>query len=227
MAFMLSGIGSQLNQRRYQDATNSLVDYLQGQYNLVANVNNSRTNISNDQLASACTNANSPSVAGTSDCTVVGRILHGGVAAGGDTTNITSTWVVATADVATLQSGIGDSAVLRAANLVQAVVDSDADTYELQWGTRLVKASAHDQALTFTILIVRIPTTGVVRTYVNTALDMKPADVVSTDNLTSDFKLCVDPVGLLNASADPAGALIQQAAANSSGVQSVGQGDCT
>lgn len=220
MAFMLTGIGSQLNQRRYQDAANSLVDYLQGQYDLVANVNNSRENVAIDGCGDATTTR------GMSDCTVVGRILHAGIV-GQDTTQVTSTWVIAKTDVTTLPDNAADKVVLTAANLVQAVSDDSADSYSMQWGTHLVTAATPSQALSFTMLIVRVPTSGVIHTYVNTGRDLKPSDVVAaSDNLAADFKLCVDPVGLLGVSADPAGALVQNGATNSGGVQFVGQGDC-
>jgi type II secretory pathway pseudopilin PulG len=217
MAFMLNGVSSSLNQRRYQDAANSLLAYVQSQYNLVANVNNTRTTVG-DGLEAACGDT---TVAGTSDCTVVGRVLH--ASPGGETTTskITSTWVIATADVAKLSSG----ATLTAANLQEG---KDVDTYDMQWGTQLVEASDHAAALTFSILIARSPTNGIIHTYINPGTDKSPADIAAaSDNLTQDFKLCVDPVGLLGGSADPAGTMIQHGATNTSGVLFVGQGQCT
>lgn len=217
MAFMLNGIGSQLNERRYQDATNSLVSFIQNQYNLVANVNNSRTQ------GVSFGSCDTSSVAGTSDCTVVGRILHAG-STDGDTQRITSSWVIATRDVATLSDTAQDNTLLQDADLVAA---NDVDTYDVGWGTKLVKAANHAQALTLTILIVRIPTTGIIHTYINPGHDMSPSDVAgASDNVVSDFRLCVDPVGLLNASADPAGLMIRKGATNTSSVELVPRGEC-
>lgn len=216
MAFMLTGVSSSLNQRRYQDAANSLLAYVQSQYNLVANVNNSRTTIGAG-LQPTCGDT---TVAGTSDCTVVGRVLY--ATPGGDTktTQITSTWVIATADVAKLSS----SATLAAANLQAG---QDIDTYDMQWGTQLVKATDHAAALTFSILIARSPTNGIVHTYINLGTDKSPADIAAaSDNTTQDFKFCVDPAGLLGSSVDPAGTMIQHGATNTSGVIFVGQGQC-
>jgi type II secretory pathway pseudopilin PulG len=214
MAFMLNGVGSQLNERRYQDATNSLVSFMQNQYNLVANVNNSRAK---GVSFGSCDTSH---VAGTSDCTVVGRILHAG-SLDGDTQQITSSWVIATKDVAALIDSVH---VLQDAELVAA---TDVDTYDVAWGTKLVKAADHTQPLSLTVLIVRIPTTGIVHTYINPGRNISPSDIIAAaDNVTSDFRLCVDPVGLLNASADPAGVMIRKDATNTSGVEFVPQGKC-
>lgn len=216
MAFMLNGLGSQLNERRYQDATTSLVGYLQKQYNLVTNVNNSRPQ------GVSFGDCNTTGVAGTSDCTIVGRILHSGPAAS-ETTAITSAWVVAMQDVTTLNAAALDVTVLSEARLTEV---PDGETYEVSWGTKLVQATNYAQPLTFTILIVRVPTTGVIRTYVDTDANKGPHDIVGSANVSTDFKLCVDPAGLLRTSADPAGALIRKAAANSSGVEFVPRGEC-
>lgn len=217
MAFMLNGVGSQLNERRYQDATNSLVSYIQNQYNLVSNVNNSRAQ------GVSFGSCDTSSVAGTSDCTVVGRILHAGPV-DGNTQHITSSWVIATNDVATLKDSIQDSTVLQDAGLVAA---TDIDTYDAGWGTKLVSATDHAQALALTILIVRVPTTGIVHTYINPGHDVSPSDVVgAADNILSDYRLCVDPAGLLGASADPAGVMIRKGAVNTSSVESVPRGEC-
>jgi type II secretory pathway pseudopilin PulG len=218
MGFMLTGMGTQLNQRRYQDATNSLVSYIQGEYSQVANVNNSRAEL-DANIASCTTNGN---VAGTSDCAIVGRVLHAGLVDGGDTESIRSSWVVSTVDVAKLNSGSSSEAILQDSQLTTL---SGEDTYALQWGTRLVRPTA--QPATFTMLIVRVPTTGLLRTYVNTALDMQPSQIVSaTDNIDTDFNLCVDPSGLLGGVTEPAGARVIHNATSSSGVSFMNQGEC-
>lgn len=216
MAFMLTGVSSQLNQRRYQDATNSLLAYVQGQYNLVANVNNSRTTVG-DGLGAAC---GGTTVAGTSDCTVVGRVLHASPGGGSTTSEIISSWVIATTDVATLPS----DATLVAANL-QASQDNE--TYDMQWGTQLVRANDHAAALTFSILIARSPTNGIIHTYINLGADKTPAEIAAaSDNVAEDFRFCVDSAGLIGNSDDIAGTMIQKGAANTSGVIFVGRGQC-
>lgn len=215
MAFMLNGVGSQLNQQRYQDATTSLVSYFQEQYNLTSNVNNTRNIVLN-----GCGDS---TTAGTSDCTIVGRVLYGSPAtAGGETTTIASTWVIAKNDVALINlNNKTDTQVLQEAGLVAL---SDVDQYEAQWGTKLIAASTHTP-LTFSMLIVRMPTSGAVRTYVDGVANRSPMEIV-TSGAIADLKVCLDPAGLLGTGSVPSGVVIRKDTANSGGVELVGQGDC-
>lgn len=220
MAFMLIGLGTQLNRHRYQDAVSSLVGYMQSQYDLVANVNNSRKAV--DANLEGC--STDGDVAGTSSCTIVGRIIHAGTVSGTDVNVINAGWVVAKTDIATLPSGLTGQAILQQSQLVES---STEEPYDVRWGTRLIKSTSNSQPLAFSMLIVRLPTTGVVSTYVNPGTNISPDAIVNAgDNLTGDFKMCIDPDGLLGAVNDSAGVLVKWGAANSSGVQQLGQDGC-
>lgn len=223
MSVMLVGVGTQLNQRRYQDASSSLRSYIQNQYNFVSNVNSSRAKgeicLGNKIMPDDGSTGES---IGTSDCTIVGRLLvsiNGG-------TGISSTPVIATEDATRLPliQNDPDTKVLHDAKLARGLAS---ENYDAQWGTKLVKPTPDNaQPATFSILIVRMPTTGVIHTYASNQAGIDLVALVSIANSTADFRICLDPVGLLGAASQPAGTLIKANAANTSGIDYVSQGDC-
>lgn len=224
MAFMLVGVSTQLNHRRYQDASNSLLSYVQSQYNLVSNVNSARSASEvciDHQVKAAETGDENDAGRGTSDCTIVGRLLRS--VEGG--TGISSTQVIATVDAASLplQRGDSDTKVLQDARLTTGL---NVDQYSTQWNTKLVRPAPNgDQAGTFSILITRMPTTGLIHTYANTSATISLDELVDTANLV-DFKLCLDPNGLLGLASEPTGTLIRADAASTGSIEFVSQGEC-
>ena len=222
MAVMLVGVGSQLNQRRYQDASSSLRSYIQGQYNFVSNVNSSRAKgemCVGDKITPD-NGTNFDTAIGTSNCTIIGRLLR----SINDGAGISSTPVIATVDAAVLPliQNDPDVKVLQDAKLTLGLLP---ENYDAQWGTKLVKPSPENaMPATFSILIVRMPTTGVIHTYTSTSATADFSDLSTWESI--DFKLCLDPVGLLGGASQPAGTLIKANAANTSGIGYVSQGDC-
>ncbi len=219
MAVFLTGIGTSLNRERYRDATGSFHDYIQGQYNLVANVNNYRnpeevctsTGIVIDPSAVATAGR------GTSDCTIVGRILH----SSNDGQLVESSQVYATSDDF---SGDTDEQVLTAANLVSS---PNADEYRVEWGVRLVQPTPNNAIPNnFSILIVRMPNSGVLRTFTSQTADLEPAEMITQSIPAEGFKICVDPDGLVSAASNPVGISIARNTSNSAGVTFVSEGDC-
>lgn len=219
MVTLLAGTGTALNQRRYQDATNSLMGYVQDQYNLTSNINSSRDVTDTCSGNTVHVDPTNTVKRGMSTCTIVGRMLWSFSDADG--AGIKVRQVVATEDAATLPLGPTDSdvKVLHDAKLVLALQE---DIYRPEWGTRLVKPGTSESE-EFSILIVRVPTTGVVHTYGAMSALVNPDALVGQ---LSEMKLCLDPVGLLGMSTKPAGVRIVSDAMNTSGVQFVAQGDC-
>ncbi|MEO5948933.1 MAG: hypothetical protein ABIP74_00865 [Candidatus Saccharimonas sp.] len=222
MSFMLVGISTQLNQRRYQDASTSLMTYLQSQYNLVSNVSNVRSS------SDLCSNGKIEVTGGTSgpgtsdDCTIVGRLLRSSDA--GKT--VSAVPVIATVDATLLPLKAGDSDVriLIDANLITALT---ADEYHPQWGTTLAQPAPDDNLPSnFSILIVRMPTSGVVHTFISTNETASLSDLLNVGNLSSDFLLCLDPSNILGASSKANGVRLKADSANTSGLEYVSQGGC-
>lgn len=224
MSVLLVGVGAGLNRQKYSDASNSLMSYMQNQYNLVNNVNNSRPATDICSAGSISTGGTAGVSAGRSDCTIVGRYLR----AGADSMTIESTQVIATTDAAKLplSSSDTDAKVLKDAGLILAPTS---ETYQLSWQTSLVTPKPN-QPLQFSMLIVRMPTTGVIHTYVQSgSAPASPAAyfAAATPNPpTADFKLCLSPGGLLASVTEPVGVMVAKNASNSSGVTFVSQGAC-
>ncbi len=224
MSFMLVGIGTQLNQRRYQDASTSLMTYVENQYNLVSNVNSSRTSSEvciDNQITTTEIPQDNDAGRGTSDCSIVGRLLRstdGGRA-------ISSTPVIATVDAATLPLTVGDSdvKVLHDASLALGL---EPEQYATKWGTSLVQPSPdNDKEATFSILLVRMPTSGAIRTYVSSSETISLSDLVDGTN-AADFRLCLSPGGLLGFDNRPTGILMEAGASGPGQVDFISQGGC-
>jgi len=220
MSFMLVGVSTQLNQRRYQDASTSLITYMQNQYNLVSNVNNSRPDSEQCTAGQIQPTGGTQSV-GMSDCTIVGRLLRSTDAG----KKITSVAVVATRDAALLPLVRGDTdvKVLRDALLTTGL---SPESYEPQWSTTIVQpAPNNDQPSTFSILIVRMPTSGVIHTFVSQDEAASFNDLLNDANVV-DFRLCLESTGLLGVSSIPVGVKVNADASNTSGIEFVSQGGC-
>lgn len=217
MSVMLVGVSTGLNHQKYRDATNGLMSYMQDQYNLVSNVNNSRLDTDVCAGGGITRSSTAREGVGRSDCTIVGRLLR---TSGGQF--ITSAKVVATEDVVNLPKNPSDAdvKVLQDAKLT---LDPNEEIYQPSWGTEVVSAGDHQPA-NFSILIVRMPTSGVIHTYVAPSGTVTPAELVRDYAQPSELKLCLNSKGLLGVS--PAGTAIAANAANSSGITFVGEGDC-
>lgn len=222
MATLLVGVGSSLNREKYRSSYNSLINYLQGQYNLVVNVNNSRDLTAACEGGSIQLDVGSTLDRGMSDCTIVGRLLRSKA----DGKGIESMQVYATVDARTLVSNPTNTDIQLLQN-ARLIADTRIDDYSAEWGTVFVQPGGNLTPSTFAILIVRMPTNGLVHTYVTSNPSKSPDDIVRiTPTPISEFKLCVDPVGLTGLASQPVGALISKDAANSSGISFVNQGDC-
>ena len=213
---ILVSAGAAINIQRYRDATNSLVNFLQGEYNNAINVQNNRS----DALScssSGIVNTGPGEAKGTSSCTVVGRFLK----VSSDAKTITSSTVYSSADGSQAQN---DKAALIASNLFISNLDTDL-SYQLEWETRLVKAPPANAVFSpLNILIVRSPSSGAIRTYIGTGASDTPSSLVGVSATQTDTELCVDPSGLFTG--PRGGALIVKNAANSSAVIPIEAGQC-
>lgn len=218
MAVLLVGVGGTLNRERYKDAVSSFQDYLQGQYNLVSNVNNSRPSTDVCQGGQIVTGATADTGRGTSDCTIVGRMIHSTTS--GD--KITSSQVYATADVSSL-SGVDDATILSSAQLI---ANPTQESYEMGWGTRVVKPQPNDDIRAFSILIVRMPTSGLIHTYALEQADKTPAEIAGNDIPSGGLAMCVDNSMFVTGGVGRVGVLITQDATNSAGVEFLTEDKC-
>lgn len=211
---MLTGISGGINRQRYDDAVHSLQDYMQGQYNLVDNVRNNRG-------ASSIAGCDGSS-RGTSDCTVVGRVITTN-----DGRSFTSEPVIATSS--TLDTMHGEAALLDSLGLTPSPsgMATDVDDYLMAWSTQIyTDPSAKGTSNTVRILIVRMPTSGVIRTYFQTTITTNLSDIWNAGASPAQLTLCVEPDGLV--ASPPTGTRILRDAVNANSVQFItaGAGVC-
>lgn len=218
MAVLLVGVGSSLSRERYRDAVSSFQDYMQGQYNLVANVNNYREPTDICQGGKIVTSPNPDTGRGTSDCTIVGRVIYS--TDGGDSVN--SAQVYATTDVAQL-SGDDDVQVLNNAHLIASPT---LEPYNIGWSATLVDPRPGDLLSVFSILIVRMPTTGLIHTYALAQANQTPAALVGAQITQGGLHICVNNSQFVANSAGRVGIIIAPDAVNSSGVQLASEDQC-
>lgn len=218
MAVMLVGVGGTLNRERYKDAVSSFQDYMQGQYNLVANVNNSRPSTEVCQGGAIVIGAPLGNGRGTSDCTIVGRVIH-------STPNgeaFVASQVYATVDAAAL-TGTTDVEILNSAQLIASPTE---ETYAMGWGTKVVKPRPDDTVRALSLLIVRMPTSGVIHTYALEQENQAPAAIVGNFSASGDVTMCVDNSMFVTGAVGRVGVTVLKDAINSGGVQFLTEDKC-
>lgn len=216
---ILVGIGASLRNQRYTEATNQAIDYFQGLYDRVLNLSNDRPG--NLTCSSSGIDSIGGQGRGTSGCLLLGLLITSD-----DGENITTRQVAATRDVSgdPTEATKTDSEVLADSQLV--TLDGTDSTYTMDWGTTLMSPGASN-GLVFSMMIVRQPVTGVVRTFI----DMT-SSTISLTNLTAKLvpvggtTFCVDPTGLMNFNISRAAFIVDQGAANSSAVRQLGVSSC-
>lgn len=219
MSVLLVGVTVGINRERYRDAVSSYQDFLQGQYNQVINVNNSRPSSNPCAGGTIQVGGVADSGPGTSNCTIVGQVIHSSSNGG----SVTATKVYATEDAAKLNASQTDAKILQDAKLIAD--ESSTQTYSIDWGTRIVgPKSVGAEPLGFSILIVRMPTSGLVHTFTLKQAGKMPSDIIANSVTAEDFVMCVDTAGL--SPGGNVGIVLQADATNSSGVVNAGEAVC-
>lgn len=209
---ILGAAGVAINIQRYRDAHNSLISYIQGEYDRTLNVQNDRE-LKMKCEAGAITPVMADITKGTSDCMIVGRYLT--VADNG--LSVTSAPVYASKLPPV--TAATDITALQASGLFTSTTAEAAITYQLEWGAA-IKLSNPSQSK---ILIVRSPLSGAVRTFVGGASTPTVASMVG-DAQRTDIVLCVDPKGLITYAWS--GVRVTKDAAGLSAVKQTGDGEC-
>ncbi len=213
---ILATSGAAINTQRYRDALNSFQSLIQHQYNETANVVNTRED------SQACGSDASATNRGASNCYIVGRVM---VISGGKTIAISNVrGEISSEKEQGLKSAANDLAALN--EYTYRADTSTTEASELAWGT-----SVSDAPATITILILRSPLSGTIRTF---SYDAKLFEALTTDGqgkmeseldgapILSDTymkerTLCVDRSGLVNS--PPLGVVIKVGASGASGIE--------
>ncbi|MFZ2125150.1 MAG: type II secretion system protein [Candidatus Saccharimonadales bacterium] len=208
---LLAGAGTSINIQRYHDSVTSLQSTLQQQYSEVANVNNESTG------GLECYGDNQTNPVGQSDCVIVGRYIS---SVNGSVLSIKS--VVGYISSTTIFSSIQDDIdAINAINIRVSPVNGQ--TYDIEWGSSLVR-SDNSNPLAFSMLVLRSPVSGVVRTFINSNEAIDDSDIstlVSDSALIEPLKACVESNGLFNSG--KSAIFINPSSTSASGVEMQGE----
>lgn len=220
---MFVGVSGSINRQRYEDAVHSFQDYMQGQYNLVDNVrNNHLSNYVCQGGAIVDGGMGGDESRGTSeDCTIVGRLVTTT-----DGQNFVSEPVYSTSS--DLDTTHGETALLNSLDLATGPTAgaTDNDDYKLAWNTTIYTDRAHPgSSQTAQLLILRMPVSGVVRTYFRT-VTAGSMNTFWNGPSPAEITLCVAPDGLIKS--NPTGVRVLASAINANSVQFIpaGAGKC-
>ncbi len=210
---VMVGTGTSINAQRYRDSVASLQSVIQQQYSDVMNV-------SNDGGASVCKSIDgSDELRGQSDCVVVGKYITSTKNGYG----LLIRNVIGKIPYKTMASNDVDSFKEYQIN----VIKFGSLTYDLEWGASLVDQK--NSPSVFSILIVRSPVSGAIRTFINNNSVVADSKVIGKElvdnpsSLTESLKTCVDSNGLFMSG--KSAIFITPNAAGPSGVEN--QGDAT
>jgi type II secretory pathway pseudopilin PulG len=183
---VLVGAGTSINIERYHDSVTSLQSTLQQQYSEVSNVSNE----SSGDLK--CYGDNKTDPVGQSDCVIIGRYISTV-----DTSRLSIKSVVGYISNTDLFSSIqNDINAIKQVNIQISPVNGQ--TYDIEWGASLVKPGGNNP-LAFSMLILRSPVSGVVRTFINPSAVVADSDIatmLTQAALTQSLKACVNSNGM-------------------------------
>ncbi len=191
IAGILVGTGTSINTQRYRDSVVSLRSFLQQQYSDVSNVRNS--SVSNNTCAGIT------GYRGQTNCVILGRYIQAKSFSPSivEVRNVIGTIPFSpapgepdppTADVELLvQYGIKVSDIL-----------TDNSTYNLEWDATM--KSKTNSNISFSILILRSPSSGIIRTFIDDSPVTAATNISSlvvTTALSKSVTICVDSNGVL------------------------------
>lgn len=221
------GISGAISRQIYESEVISLIDFIQGEYGMVDNVRNNRptsTSCSAAAEGSGLTYGGSSTVVGSSDCTLVGRLIISGDSA----TQFVSRPVYSTIDTTGLPTDVSERQYLKSMRLrIQPTSQGVDQAVHLTRGE--VYTNGDTDKKHFSILIVKLPTSGMTRTYVIdrniTGEDGEGIIGLLDDSNTNiqPLRLCVDPGGF--GAPQAMGVRIVPSAGSVAGVQRISASD--
>lgn len=228
VAGMLAGSWVSINSQRYRDAITSLQSELQNQY---SQVQNSANDIGSDFTCNSQAQVSAGTTQrGQSNCYILGRYIYS--TDGSAIHETTVIGYVSSADEAKLNSTVADYTALTSYYTLNTlsnssgVVSYGTSDYTPQWGATVKSFTLGNSYNTFSLLIVRSPTSGTIRTFVDTqhALDPSPANLKSMikQSFVVPLNLCVDGGNNYGPLTD---IQIVANAANANGIQTLGDGE--
>lgn len=180
---LMAGVSTNINQQRYRDSVTSLGGLFQQQYAEVSNTRNGRDDNWRCDASIVEQDLSNGEARGASDCVLLGRYIR--AVDNGTRVEIGSVVGTEPATGTVLQS---DSIALAAYQPKLSTFEQT--TRELEWGA--VLRDADDRAANFTILILRSPLSGLVRTFANASSAPNPlADMITEEAAHRTLVMCV------------------------------------
>lgn len=189
---VLVGTGTSINIQRYRDSVSSLQSVLQQQFSDVSNVNNDRTS---DWACSGTaipvqTPVGGGIARGQSDCVILGRYIS--------TSDSHILTIKSVVGYIPSSSSVGLNDVDALALYKVHISPVTTETYEVEWGSSIVKPGG-DVGMIFSILVLRSPSSGIIRTFNSidkVVADNDIASLVNQTALQTSAKMCVNSNGL-------------------------------
>lgn len=216
---VLAGTGASINVQRYRDGVTSLQAILQQQYSDALSVSNGRNNnwvCDSDGNITAGV-AGSGTIRGQSDCVILGKFVT--TTPGSRSLSIRD--VVGNVPVSNEILAGNDLGVLAQYNIKVSPISSD--IYDIDWGAYLVKPGG-DTVMSFSVLILQSPLSGIIRTFINPDAVVPDADIatlVDQQYLTQSAKMCVNSNG--SYAGPKMAVLVTAGSAGASGVETLGE----
>lgn len=222
LAGVMVGIGGAIDRERYNDAVTSLHDFLQGQYNYIDNVNTSRPADYSCSASGISEDLISGQPRGTSDCSIVGRLI---TSENGE--SITAQPIYATTDIKSIPSDIDNEADLLDAmglTVAPSIADNQ-QVYNIAWDTN-VYINANESQTAFSLALVRLHTSNLIRSFVVPSYQTNVDDIVDGAAPGSSATICINRDGMV--SSPPLGIKLVPLAANANSLQRTvaSSGDC-
>lgn len=216
---MFVGVSGSINRQRYDDAVKSFQDFVQGQYNIVDNVRNNRpTEYVCNTATGTIASGSSDISRGMSDCMVVGRLITTT-----DGHNFISEPIIATGTV--FDTTHTETALIDSLGLVRmpAGGSKDDETYRVAWDTYAYTKKDDHTARSAQLLILRMPTSGIVRTYFRTTPPTADLSPLWKSSSEAQLTLCIESDGMTLT--PPTGVRVLKDAINTNSVQFITAGE--
>lgn len=190
MAILL-GSSSSINRQRYRDSVNTLQSIIQQQYSDVANVINSRDRLWFCDDSSGIVPSVTGEPRGQSDCVLLGKLVRTE-----DGVNLTVNDVNGFIN-SSLPISIDDVPVFGTLGYNIKTSSNNSQSYRVDWGASISSVSDEDIDGKFSLLVLRSPASGNIKTFFNKAYiaDSDITNLVDTENI-KDGVLCVNSKGL-------------------------------
>lgn len=208
---VIAGSGLTIASQRYRDSVSSLQSFFQEQYFEVSNPLNPIT----DKIS--CINgsikiggADSQS-RGRSNCIILGKYITVG-----NPSNILKVYPV----IGSTDSKVTGTDVEVFQSYTLSKISELVDNYTVEWSSRMLDSSA--KSATFTVLIVKSPASGSIRTFINLS-NNAPLDktgLVNDSSLKQELLICMDDSNALGNYM--LGVKINPGATNASAIEMIG-----